>query len=137
MSVAAKASRTHVWLENLGEWIWPSEGGTAVEALPPPWVPAFPPRREPVAAASAPQEAPAISAAPPRFGLHAFMYGAESDHIANPDEDAPFAAALRAAGADATSAVYPGEHNLETIEAHLGSMLAGRPVGCAASLRQR
>jgi hypothetical protein len=65
-----------------------------------------------------------------RLGLHAFVYGGEEDHIANPDEDAPFAAALRSAGADARSAVYPGEHNLETIEAHLSSMLtfAGRSL---------
>ena len=28
-------------------------------------------------------------------GLHAFVYGGESDHVANPEEDAPFAAALR------------------------------------------
>ena len=58
-----------------------------------------------------------------RLGLRAFVYGAESDHIANPAEDAPFAAALRAAGARAKSAVYPGEHSLETVEAHLASML--------------
>jgi enterochelin esterase-like enzyme len=58
-----------------------------------------------------------------RLGLHAFIYGGEQDHIANPDEDQPFAAALRAAGAEAHGAVYPGEHNLETIEAHLESML--------------
>jgi hypothetical protein len=69
-----------------------------------------------------------------RLGLHAFIYGGEEDHIANPDEDAPFAAALRAVGADARSAVYPGEHNLETIEAHLMSMLtfAGRSLSTAA-----
>jgi enterochelin esterase-like enzyme len=59
-----------------------------------------------------------------RLGLHAFVYGGEQDHIANPDEDLPFAAALRAAGADAHGAVYPGEHNLQTVEAHLASMLA-------------
>jgi hypothetical protein len=58
-----------------------------------------------------------------RLGLHAFIYGGEQDHIANPDEDLPFAASLRAAGADAAGAIYPGEHNLETIEAHLHSML--------------
>ena len=58
-----------------------------------------------------------------RLGLHAFVYGGESDHVANPEEDAPFAAALRAAGADAKSAIYPGEHNLETLQAHLSSML--------------
>jgi Putative esterase len=65
-----------------------------------------------------------------RLGLHAFVYGGEQDHIANPDEDLPFAAALRAAGADAHGAVYPGEHSLETIEAHLESMLvfAGRAL---------
>jgi predicted esterase len=65
-----------------------------------------------------------------RLGLHAFVYGGEEDHIANPDEDAPFAAALRAAGADAHGAVYPGEHNLATVEANLASMLtfAGRSL---------
>jgi S-formylglutathione hydrolase FrmB len=65
-----------------------------------------------------------------RLGLHAFVYGAEQDDIANPAEDRPFAAALRAAGADAEGAVYPGEHSLETVEAHLASMLlfAGRSL---------
>ncbi len=65
-----------------------------------------------------------------QLGLHAFIYGGESDHIADPAEDAPFAAALRAAGADARSAVYPGEHNLDTVEAHLSSQLvfAGRAL---------
>jgi S-formylglutathione hydrolase FrmB len=65
-----------------------------------------------------------------RLGLHAFIYGGEQDQIANPDEDLPFAAALKAAGADAAGAIYPGEHNLETIEAHLRSMLvfAGRAL---------
>jgi hypothetical protein len=58
-----------------------------------------------------------------RLGLHAYVYGAEQDHIANPAEDQPFAAALRAVGADAKSAIYPGEHNLETVEAHLAPML--------------
>jgi|SRR5271165_26093 len=59
-----------------------------------------------------------------RLGLHAFVYGAESDHIADPWVNAPFAAELRAAGASAASAVYPGTHSLETIEAHLESQLA-------------
>ena len=57
------------------------------------------------------------------LGLHAFLYGAESDKIANPAEDAPFAGKLRAEGAKATSAIYPGEHNLETVAAHLSQML--------------
>ncbi len=70
-----------------------------------------------------------------RLGLHAFVYGGEQDHIANPAEDLPFAAALRAAGADAHGAVYPGEHNLETLEAHLEGMLvfAGRALRQAAA----
>ena len=58
------------------------------------------------------------------LGLRAYVYGAASDYIADPSENAPFAAALRAAGADAHSAVYPGEHDFETIEAHLEHMLA-------------
>jgi enterochelin esterase-like enzyme len=58
-----------------------------------------------------------------RLGLTAFVYGAEEDHIANPAEDAPFAAALRANGADATSALYPGEHNMQTVQQHLASQL--------------
>ena len=64
------------------------------------------------------------SCAPPArrshaLGLRAFVYGGASDDIADPSENAPFAAALRAAGADAHSAVYPGEHGMETLEAHL------------------
>ncbi len=65
-----------------------------------------------------------------RHPLHAFVYGGESDDIADPGEDAPFAAALRAAGADAKGAVYPGGHSLETVHAHLASQLvfAGRAL---------
>ncbi|HEV3318288.1 MAG TPA: alpha/beta hydrolase-fold protein [Solirubrobacteraceae bacterium] len=59
-----------------------------------------------------------------RLGLRAYVYGGASDYIADPSENAPFAAALRAAGADAHSAVYPGEHDFETLEAHLEHMLA-------------
>ncbi len=85
------------------------------------------------------------------MGLHAFVYGGESDDIADPAEDAPFAAALRAAGATAYGAVFPGGHSLETVQAHLGSMLAfagrglsrtqsghteiGRPAGARVSRR--
>jgi Putative esterase len=58
-----------------------------------------------------------------RLGLTAFVYGAQQDHIANPDEDAPFAAALRADGANATSAIYPGEHNMQTVQEHLEDQL--------------
>jgi len=69
-----------------------------------------------------------------RLGLHAFVYGGESDHIADPAEDPPFAAALRSAGASAKSAIYPGEHNMATLEAHLSSMLtfAGRALAHGA-----
>lgn len=59
-----------------------------------------------------------------RLGLRAFIYGGESDHIADPSEDPSFAHALRVNGARAKSAIYPGGHTMETLEAHLGSMLA-------------
>jgi S-formylglutathione hydrolase FrmB len=58
-----------------------------------------------------------------KLGLRAYVYGAEGDKIADPSEDAPWAAALRANGATAHSALYPGEHSLQTVEAHLASML--------------
>jgi hypothetical protein len=79
--------------------------------------------------ADLPADRPIIS----RLGLHAFVYGGEQDHIANPDEDLPFAAALRGAGADASGAIYPGEHSLATVEAHLTNMLtfAGRALAQA------
>ena len=56
-------------------------------------------------------------------GLHAYLYGGMSDYIADPSENAPFAAQLRAAGASAHSAVYVGGHTMETLEAHLRHML--------------
>jgi enterochelin esterase-like enzyme len=68
-----------------------------------------------------------------RLGLRAYVYGAASDYIANPSENAPFAAALRAAGATAHSAVYPGEHDFETLEAHLEHMLAFAGRGLSAT----
>ena len=58
-----------------------------------------------------------------RDGLKAFVYGAVSDSIANPAENAPFAAQLRAAGASAHGAVYAGEHDMQTLHAHLPHML--------------
>jgi S-formylglutathione hydrolase FrmB len=69
-----------------------------------------------------------------RLGLRAFVYGAASDYIAAPAENAPFAAALRAAGADAHSAIYPGEHSFETLEEHLESMLAFAGRGLSTQL---
>ncbi len=70
--------------------------------------------------------APTIS----RLGLHAFLYGAEADPVALPEEDPEFAEQLRAAGAQAESAVYPGGHSLEKIKAHLdtGLQFAGRSL---------
>jgi len=59
-----------------------------------------------------------------QLGLRAYVYGAQDDKIADPSENAPFAAELRANGATAHSAVVPGEHSLQTVEAHLTSMLA-------------
>jgi enterochelin esterase-like enzyme len=69
-------------------------------------------------------DSPTIS----RLGLRAFVYGGSEDVIANPSENAPFAATLRANGADAHGAVYPGEHDFATLEEHLEHMLefAGR-----------
>jgi hypothetical protein len=55
MSKAGNFSRTHVWMDTLGDWSWPGTGGAAAaEVLPPSWVPTFPPAREPVAAPPAP-----------------------------------------------------------------------------------
>ncbi len=58
-----------------------------------------------------------------REGLHAYLYGGASDPIADPAENAPFAARLRDAGASAHSAVYVGGHTMETLQAHLRHML--------------
>jgi S-formylglutathione hydrolase FrmB len=62
--------------------------------------------------------------------LHAFVYGGLSDTIAGPWQNPPWAAALRAAGADAHSALYPGAHSFTPLEAHLKQMLtfAGRAL---------
>jgi len=66
-----------------------------------------------------------------REGLRAYVYGGADDVIANPAEDLPFAAALRADGADAHGAVYPGEHSLATLAEHLEHMLAFAGHGLA------
>jgi enterochelin esterase-like enzyme len=58
-----------------------------------------------------------------REGLHAYLYGGASDDIADPSENAPFAARLRSAGASAHSAVYVGGHTMETLATHLRHML--------------
>lgn len=65
-----------------------------------------------------------------REGLHAYVYGGAADKIADPSENEPFAARLRAAGASAHSAVYAGGHSMQTLEAHLEHMLvyAGRTL---------
>jgi enterochelin esterase-like enzyme len=65
-----------------------------------------------------------------KLGLRAYVYGGAEDTIADPSEDPPFAAALRAAGADAYGRVYPGEHDFATLEANLEHMLtfAGRKL---------
>jgi enterochelin esterase-like enzyme len=69
-----------------------------------------------------------------REGLRAFVYGAVSDRIADPRENAPFARALRAAGADAHGAVYAGEHDMQTLHAHLPHMLLFAGDALAQSL---
>ena len=65
-----------------------------------------------------------------RMPLHVFVYGGRNDTIANPAEDASWAAALRRAGADAQSALYPGGHTFTPLERHLAQMLtfAGRAL---------
>jgi S-formylglutathione hydrolase FrmB len=65
-----------------------------------------------------------------RVPLHAFVYGGLNDTIASPAEDRPWAAAMRAAGADAQAALYPGGHTFAPLEAHLAQMLtfAGRAL---------
>jgi enterochelin esterase-like enzyme len=68
-----------------------------------------------------------------RLGLRAYVYGGASDYIADPSENAPFAAALRAAGADAHSAVYPGEHDFAMLESHLEHMLVFAARGLSAA----
>jgi enterochelin esterase-like enzyme len=65
-----------------------------------------------------------------RLGLHAFLYGAQADPVAVPQEDPAFAAQLRAAGAQAQGVVYPGGHSLEKVAGHLdtGLLFAGRSL---------
>jgi S-formylglutathione hydrolase FrmB len=62
--------------------------------------------------------------------LHAFVWGGAQDTVVNAALDAPWAAAMRAAGAQARSAVYPGAHAFAPIERHLAQMLsfAGRAL---------
>ena len=69
-----------------------------------------------------------------RLPLTAFVYGAASDTIADPSENAPFASALRSAGANAESAVYAGGHDFPTLRAHLRHMLlfAGHALSATA-----
>jgi S-formylglutathione hydrolase FrmB len=65
-----------------------------------------------------------------RMPLHAFVYGGLSDRVAGTSQNAPWAAALRSAGAEAQSALYPGGHTFTPLEQHLAQMLsyAGRAL---------
>ena len=56
--------------------------------------------------------------------LTAFVWGGAQDTVVGSSLDAPWAAAMRAAGADARSAVYPGAHAFAPIERHLSAMLS-------------
>src|SRR5579862_7508953 len=58
-----------------------------------------------------------------RLPLHVFVYDGTGDTVTNPAADAPWAAALRAAGAWAHSALYPGRHDFTTLERHLAHAL--------------
>jgi enterochelin esterase-like enzyme len=68
-----------------------------------------------------------------RLGLQAFVYGAEADPVALPEENPWFAAELRKAGAHARSAIYPGGHSLAKVSRHLdtGLLFAGRALRTA------
>ncbi len=74
-----------------------------------------------------------------RLGLQAFLYGAEEDPVAEPWEDPAFAGELRAAGAHAESAIYPGGHSLEKVRAYLDPMLVfvGRAFARAQAAEAR
>ena len=65
-----------------------------------------------------------------RLPLHAFVYAGRSDKVVGTAEVGPWTAALRAAGADARSAIYPGGHTFTPLEQHLKQMLtfAGRAL---------
>jgi enterochelin esterase-like enzyme len=71
-------------------------------------------------------DAPVIS----RLGLQAFVYGAAADPVAAPAQDPAFAAELRAAGAQAQGAIYPGGHSLQKVAEHMseGLLFAGRSL---------
>jgi hypothetical protein len=68
-----------------------------------------------------------------RLGLHAFLYGAQADPVAVPQEDPAFAAELRTTGAQAQGVIYPGGHSLEKVAEHLetGLLFAGRSLADA------
>jgi enterochelin esterase-like enzyme len=76
-------------------------------------------------------DAPVIS----QLGLAAFLYGAEADPVAVPEEDPLFAAQLNAAGAQAEGVIYPGGHSLEKVKEHLdsGLLFASRALAAAHS----
>jgi S-formylglutathione hydrolase FrmB len=59
-----------------------------------------------------------------RLPLHAFVWGGAQDTVVDTAADAPWAAAMRASGAQAASAVYPGAHAFAPIETHLAQMLS-------------
>jgi S-formylglutathione hydrolase FrmB len=65
-----------------------------------------------------------------QLGLHAFLYGAQADPVAVPEEDPDFAAELRAQGAEAEGVIYPGGHSLEKVQEHLaaGLLFAARSL---------
>jgi enterochelin esterase-like enzyme len=68
-----------------------------------------------------------------KLGLHAFLYGAEADPVAVPEEDPAFAAQLSAAGAQAEGIIFPGGHSLGKVREHLqaGLVFAGRALVAA------
>jgi S-formylglutathione hydrolase FrmB len=59
-----------------------------------------------------------------RLPLRAFVWGGAQDTVVGSTIDGPWAAAMRAAGAQAQSAVFPGAHAFAPIERHLAQMLS-------------
>src|ERR1700726_3150651 len=63
VSPSLAPSRTHVWLEGLGDWAWPG-ARPQPDPMPPAWVPSFPPRVALAAAGALPTAGGAMVRAP-------------------------------------------------------------------------
>jgi len=71
----ANTSRTHLWMESLGDWTWPDWRPVGFAAAAAPWVPAFP-RLEPVGVTAGAGSVPWHGRATPRRLLLATLLSA-------------------------------------------------------------